>query len=84
MCGSLIFNNFAENLKYLFVMKKSDTEKENERLKKALERKKMEIKKIKQQVKYAKDTKNGLKAELKRVKSELDEEVKKLQSYGRT
>ena len=55
MCGSLIFNNFAENLKYLFFMRKSDTEKEIARLKKALERKKMEIKKIKQQVKYAKD-----------------------------
>ena len=77
LCVSLIFNNFAENLKYLFVMKKSDTEKENERLKKALERKKMENKKLRQQVKYAKDTKNGLKAELKRVKSERDEEVKK-------
>ena len=36
-------------------MRKSDTEKEIARLKKALERKKMEIKKIKQQVKYAKD-----------------------------
>ena len=43
----------------------------------------MENKKLNQQVKYAKDTKNGLKAELKRVKSERDEEVKKLQSYGR-
>ena len=58
-------------------MRKSDTEKENERLKNALEQKKNENKKLRQQVKYAKDTKNGLKAELKRVKSELDEEVKK-------
>ena len=77
MYNSLIFSNFVEKLNQFRVMKKSDIEKENERLKKALERKKNENKKLKQQVKYAKDTKNGLKAELKRVKSERDEEVKK-------
>ena len=58
-------------------MKKSDVEQENERLKKALERKKIENKKLRQQAKYAKETKKELKAELKRVKSERDEEVKK-------
>ena len=77
MYKSLIFSNFEENSKYFRVMKKSDVEQENERLKKALERKKIENKKLRQQAKYAKETKKELKAELKRVKSERDEEVKK-------
>ena len=75
--NSLNFSNFEENLKLFEVMKKTDIEKENERLKKALERKKIENKKLKQQAKYAKASKAELKAELKRVKSERDEEVKK-------
>lgn len=65
-------------------MKKSDIERENERLKKALERKKNENKKLKQQAKYAKDTKKELKAELKRVTAERDEEVKKTQDLRKS
>ena len=74
---SLFFNNFVDYFINILVMKKTDIEKENERLKKALEQKKNEIKKLKQQNKYAKDTKKSLKEENKRLKAECDQVLKK-------